>query len=213
MDLTDFESFLNRVFETTGIRSQKQLAEALGLHRSAVSQAKRKGLVPDSWIYKIASLYDIDAAWLEKGTGIKENYNDCHFQKIPIVKARLCAGSGSFETDAESEAYFMFPVEWLNRKGCPESMVMMNIFGNSMEPEMKDGDSILVDQSQKDILAGAVYAVGIDDTVMVKRIEKRPGQLVLMSDNSHYAPIYLKGKEMNSVRIIGHVIWICRELN
>ena len=90
-------------------------------------------------------------------------------------------------------------------------MVLMDIFGNSMEPELKDGDTVLIDESQKDILAGAVYAVGIDDTIMVKRLEKHPNKLVLHSDNKDYSPIYLQGDEINSVRIIGKIIWICRE--
>jgi len=213
MDFTDFRSFIDRVFESTQIRTQKQLAEALGVHRSAVSQAKRKNAIPESWIFKIASMFDINPAWLEKGTGTKFAVKDTMFRKIPVVKARLCAGYGSFETDEGSEDYIMFPVSWLSRQGNPEAMVLMNIFGNSMEPELKDGDMVLIDQSHKDILAGAVYAVGIDDTIMVKRVEKRPGQLVLMSDNQHYDSIYFKGKEMNSVRIIGHVIWVGRELH
>jgi phage repressor protein C with HTH and peptisase S24 domain len=91
-------------------------------------------------------------------------------------------------------------------------MVLMDIFGNSMEPEMKDGDTILIDESQKDVLAGAIYAVGVDDTIMVKRLEKHPNKLVLLSDNRDYHPIYLQGNEINSVRIIGKVVWICREL-
>ncbi len=90
-------------------------------------------------------------------------------------------------------------------------MVLMDIFGNSMEPELKDGDTVLVDQSQKAILAGAIYAVGIDDTVMVKRLEKHPNKLVLRSDNESYAPIFLQGDEIETVRVIGKVLWVCRE--
>jgi phage repressor protein C with HTH and peptisase S24 domain len=90
-------------------------------------------------------------------------------------------------------------------------MVLMDIFGNSMEPELKDGDSVLIDESQKDILAGAVYAVGVDDTIMVKRVEKHPNRLVLLSENRDYSPIFLKAIECQSVRIIGKVIWLGRE--
>ena len=46
---------------------------------------------------------------------------------------------------------------------------------------------------------------------MVKRLEKHPNKLVLLSDNKDYSPIYLQPSEINSVRIIGKVIWICRE--
>ncbi len=81
-----------------------------------------------------------------------------------------------------------------------------------MEPELKDGDTVLIDTSRKEILAGSIYAVGIDDTIMVKRIEKHPGKLVLMSDNKDYETIYLSQSEMDSVRIIGKIVWISRDV-
>jgi phage repressor protein C with HTH and peptisase S24 domain len=90
-------------------------------------------------------------------------------------------------------------------------MVLMDIFGNSMDPELKDGDTVLVDESQKAIIAGALYAVGIEDTVMVKRVEKHPNSLVLQSDNKDYAPIFLRESEMDMARIIGKVVWVGRE--
>ncbi|MBW2366771.1 MAG: S24 family peptidase, partial [Deltaproteobacteria bacterium] len=64
---------------------------------------------------------------------------------------------------------------------------------------------------QKEILAGAIYAVGVEDTILVKRVEKHPNAMVLLSDNKDYAPIYLKSEDIDSIRIIGKVIWSCRE--
>jgi phage repressor protein C with HTH and peptisase S24 domain len=83
--------------------------------------------------------------------------------------------------------------------------------GNSMEPEIHEGDTVLIDQSQRDIIAGGIYAVGVEDTVMVKRVEKRPGGLALLSDNHDYSPIVLRGEELETVRVIGKVIWLGRE--
>ena len=102
-------------------------------------------------------------------------------------------------------------MDWLSKKGTAEKMVLLDIFGNSMEPEFRDGDTVLIDKSQKDVLAGAVYAVGIDDTIMVKRVEKHPKGLVLLSDNTKYESLYLENEDANRVRIIGKVIWVCRE--
>jgi phage repressor protein C with HTH and peptisase S24 domain len=140
------------------------------------------------------------------------NVEGASFSPITKVKARLSAGGGSFEVDPSASDYYMFRNDWLKSKGRADEMVLMNIFGNSMEPALKDGDTVLVDCSQKDILAGAIFALGIDDTIMVKRIEKHPGKLVLRSDNSHYAPILLGEKERQAVRVIGKVIWVARSL-
>ena len=210
-----FESFLKRVFLATGIDSQTELANILRVNRSAITQARKKESIPANWILQLFRIYSLNPVWIESGIG--ETYlrpeagEGLHFKHIPKVKARLSAGGGSFEIGAEVQGYYAFQTEWLRTKGIPERMVLMDIFGNSMEPELKDGDSVLIDESQKAILAGAVYAVGVDDTIMVKRVEKHPNKLVLLSDNRDYAPIYLKATECQSVRIIGKVIWVGRE--
>ncbi|MGB2928722.1 MAG: helix-turn-helix transcriptional regulator [Desulfobacterales bacterium] len=216
MSTARFESFLQRVFQATGVASQTELASVLKINRSAITQARKKNSIPDKWILKLYKTYGLNPDWVETGSGqtfIKKSVsNDSIFKNIPKVKARLSAGGGSFEVGSEVEGYYAFRKDWLTTKGNRNKMVLMDIFGNSMEPEMKDGDTILIDESQKDILAGAIYAVGIDDTIMVKRVEKHPNKLVLLSDNKDYSPIYLQGNEINSVRIIGKVIWISREL-
>ncbi len=215
MIYTEFESFLQRVFEATGISTQAGLSSALNVNRSAITQARNKNSIPDKWLLQLFRSYGLNPDWLETGVGQmfinKPGCNGSEFQNIPKVKARLCAGGGSFEVGSEIEGYYAFRRSWLKSKGLAEKMVLMDIFGNSMEPEIKDGDTVLVDESQKNILAGAFYAVGIEDTIMVKRIEKHPNKLVLLSDNNAYSPIYLQEEEINNVRIIGKVVWICRE--
>ena len=215
MATTKFDSFLKRVFEATGITSQTELASALNINRSAITQARKKDSIPDKWILQLYRSFGLNPDWVETGNGQifpQKTDSDSTYQNIPKVKARLCAGGGSFEVGSEIEGYYAFRKDWLVAKGAINKMVLMNIFGNSMEPEMKDGDTILIDESQRDILAGAIYAVGVDDTIMVKRVEKHPNKLVLLSDNKDYSPIYLQGSEINSVRIIGKVIWVSREL-
>ncbi|MDD2391111.1 MAG: S24 family peptidase [Desulfobacterales bacterium] len=216
MSGSTFDLFIQRVFDATGIRSQNELASVLGVNRSAITQARKKNSVPDKWVLKLFRKYGLNPDWIESGLGASftNAAKDCHddFIFVPKVKARLCAGGGSFEVGAGIEGYYSFQYQWLKRKGASSRMVMMDITGNSMEPEMKDGDTVLIDQDQKDILAGAIYAVGVDDTIMIKRLEKRPHKLVLLSDNVDYSPIYLDIKEIDSIRIIGKVLWICREV-
>jgi len=214
MTFQRFESFFDRVTAATGIRSQTELAAVLGINRSAITQAKKKGTIPANWILGLSRKFSLNPDWLERGTGDpKQNGidHDSEFEKVPKVNARLCAGDGSFEVGSNIQGFYAFRKDWLNRKGSTGSMVLMDIFGNSMSPELKDGDTVLVDENQKAIIAGALYAVGIEDTVMVKRVEKHPNNLVLQSDNKDYAPIFLQADEMNRVRIIGKVVWVGRE--
>lgn len=216
MTALDFNDFLKRVFEAAGIDSQTDLARILKVNRSAVTQARKKGAIPDRWLLQLYRSYGLSPEWLETGKGHvfmgRRQEEDSGFAKIPKVSARLCAGNGSFEVGGDVQGYYSFRKAWLTKRGVPDQMVLLDIFGNSMEPEMRDGDTVLVDQSQKNILAGAIFALGIEDTIMVKRVEKHPQKLVLRSDNRDYAPIYLEGNDANQVRILGKVIWVCREI-
>lgn len=132
---------------------------------------------------------------------------------VPKVAARLSAGGGSFETGAEIKGHYAFLRDWLESKGNPDDMVLMEVSGDSMEPELRDGDTVLVNQGQKDVLSGKAYAVGIEDVVVVKQVERRPGALVLRSTNPAYDPIEIdmRGDLAETVRIIGRVIWWCHE--
>ena len=216
MSSVKFDIFTKRADEALNIRSQNELASNIGVNPSAITQARKKGIIPDRWILQLYRKHGINPDWLEHGKGptfIKTSeVGESEFRQIPKVKARLSAGGGSFEVASEVERYYSFRADWLFKRGAADKMVLLDIVGNSMEPELKDGDTVLIDESQESIIAGAVYAVGIEDTVMVKRIEKHPNKLVLLSENRNYSPIYLQDDEIDKVRIIGKVIWVCREL-
>ncbi|GAB7078698.1 hypothetical protein JCM14635_12420 [Megalodesulfovibrio paquesii] len=91
-------------------------------------------------------------------------------------------------------------------------MVLMDVTGDSMSPVIEDGDTVLIDESKTDVFAGRIYAVAIDDEILVKYIDKIPGKYLLRSKNSEYAPIEIDlKKEDLHFRIIGKVLWWCRE--
>jgi phage repressor protein C with HTH and peptisase S24 domain len=211
-----FDAFINRLREATIITSQASLAKTLSISRAAITQAKKNDSIPIKWITELSRLFNVNPEWLEKGTGSKvlsQNIYHEIFLQVPKIKATLSAGGGSFETEPEIEEFYSFRKDWLSKKGKARDMVLMDIFGNSMEPELKEGDTVLIDQSQKAVLAGAIYAVGFDDTIVVKRLEKRPKELVLLSENERYPMMRFRDDEMDNVRIIGKVIWACREMN
>ena len=134
---------------------------------------------------------------------------------VPLVAARLAAGKGSLETDGDVLSYFSFRQDWLCRKGNPEKMVLMKVCGDSMEPDIRHGDMVLVDQSKCQIYGHAIYAMGINEEIYIKQVETLPGgRLVLRSRNPEYSPISvdLHGDLADSVRVIGRVIWCCREI-
>ena len=98
-----FDRFLERLADVTGIASQTELADVLGVNRSAVTQARRKNAIPSNWLLHLFRTYGLNPDWLEKGLGAsfiqpvhEPSQRADAYKQIPKVKARLCAGGGSF---------------------------------------------------------------------------------------------------------------------
>lgn len=198
-----------------GVKNQSELARELGLTPASISDAKRRGQIPLAWIEKLARKKNVS---MDVMLGRPLSYPPAPPQEpglilIPKVTARLSAGNGSFETDAQVKGHYAFRAEWLQAKGNYKRMVLMEVSGDSMEPLLADGDTVLINRDQQDILAGKIYAVGIEDTVVVKQVDKEPGKLVLRSFNPRYAPmeVPMSGDMLGMVHIIGRVIWWCHE--
>ncbi len=263
---TSHPETLDRLLQGAGLRRDSQLAELLGVSPQAVSQARRKGRIPDGWVLKVADMFGLSTDWIFFGRGegpvpsadeaapkqktpaasrasfskpsLSERLkaeNEERFSRgqtffgeiaagnsdsigvvmVPEVGARLAAGRGSLETSGETHNYFSFRHDWISRKGDPDKMVLMKVCGNSMEPDIRHGDTVLVDRGKTQIYGHAIYAVGINEEIYIKQVETLPGgTLVLRSRNPEYEPIHvdLHGDLADSVRVIGRIIWHCREL-
>ena len=210
---TSVDAFLQRTFAATGIETQMALASLLGVNRAAISMAKKKGKVPEKWALKLAELHGLNPRWLLEGQGDRymRGKNTEDTVAIPRVAARLCAGGGSFDTSSVIKDTMAFSGSWLRTRGNPTNMVLMDILGDSMEPELRDGDTVLIDQSQTRMHAGAIYALGVEDSLLVKRVERHPDKIALISTNPSYTPIFLQGDEIETLRILGRILWVCRE--
>ena len=248
--LIPFTAFFERLVSATDIGTQTELAKALGLNRSAVTQAKLRDAVPQKWILALARRYSLSPDWLEYGSGAplpeprheplptrpravrtpvphvhkptakphafaqEHNASASRIQEIiyvPKAQAKLCAGGGSFEVGALPVSEHPFPRQWLAKMGSPTSMVFMDVVGDSMEPGIQDGDMVLVDQSNRQIGPQSVLAVGLEDAIYLKRVEKRNDAILLHSDNNAYSDIEIYGDELDNFRVIGKVVWLCRD--
>ena len=232
-----FGEVFERLKNAVGAASDGDLGKALGVKQQTVSAAKAMKKIPPVWITRISQKYPVSADWLMFGFGrmrrgpnvvdardvdklaLREplageglEVSDTGLIMVPKVRARLGADHGNFEADTEIKSRCAFRSDWIRRKGQVAQMVLMDVAGDSMEPFICDNDTVLIDQSQRDILTGKIYAVGIERTVVIKQIEMLPGKMVLKSLNKEYAPIeVVLKKESQNVRILGRVVWWCRD--
>ena len=80
--------------------------------------------------------------------------------------------------------------------------------GESMEPTLPDGCSILVDRSRTRLYQGGIFVVRTEDGLIVKRAEKTGELWQLASDHPAWTPAAWP----ESAEVVGEVRWMAREL-
>ncbi|SDF41231.1 XRE family transcriptional regulator [Desulfovibrio legallii] len=204
--------------EALGLRKQ-DLAERMGLSLTTIQQYERGQWPRGEHAVRLARTLGCSLDWLlagrgDAGGGVLET-PDARLIMVPMVEARLSAGTGSFETGGEVLRHYAFRWDFLRRKGNPSRMVLLRVSGDSMQPRILHNDVVLIDQSQSDPVPGRIYAVGVEDMVYLKIVNAEPGRLILSSANPSYAPIEAATGEQlaDLVRIIGRAVWVGRELD
>ena len=91
----------------------------------------------------------------------------------------------------------------------PHHRRVLYVRGDRMEPDLHDGDAVMIDTNDCVPRDGEVYAVTYADELFIKRLFKlRGGGLELYSDNDRYPPRYLRTPEdLAAVRILAKKVW------
>jgi phage repressor protein C with HTH and peptisase S24 domain len=102
-------------------------------------------------------------------------------------------GTATYEAEAV-RAEWVLPAEFLREElqvsiGLAE---IVRVRGNSMEPELRAGDRVLVDRRDTRIRQGGVFAVRDGDEIIIKQVEpvrgSEPPRIRCISVNPTYGP-------------------------
>ncbi len=135
---------------------------------------------------------------------------DAGFELVRAVEAVAGAGE-SLETGGETTGHVAFRKTELKKRGVKaKNCVVMRVRGESMQPLIRDGDTILVDQSQTEPRDGGIYCIGLGDALMVKRLQRIPSGWNLCSENPTSPPVPVTHGDLDQLRIYGRVKWFGR---
>ena len=127
---------------------------------------------------------------------------------IPKVVAQAGAGSSLITSD-EVLGMYAFRDDFLRRVGVhAKESVMLDVIGHSMEPMIRHKDTILVDQSVKELRDGDI--VGFGEELLVKRVQRTPRGWLLKSENRDFSDIVVEGPDLETFRVYGRVRWFGR---
>ena len=137
------------------------------------------------------------------------------FVQIPRYEVAASAGGGSLIHSEQIVDHLTFRADWVkNALGVPvSSLVLINVKGDSMEPTLSNGDVILIDMSKSGFDDNAIYVLRLNGTLLVKRVKRNfDGSVLVSSDNPMYPPDIIKGDLVETLNVVGRVVWCGRRM-
>ena len=127
---------------------------------------------------------------------------------VEVVEVAAAAGGGAEVYDETVVGRLWFRDDWLDRQAIdPDQCNVISVRGESMEPTLPDGCSILVDRKRRESHEGRIYVMQIAEGLVVKRMGlDEEAQWELRSDNPAWPPVPWS----DTTEIIGEVRWAAR---
>lgn len=129
---------------------------------------------------------------------------------VPVRELAAAAGGGALDLDETIVGYLYFRLDWLDRHALdPSQCDVIRVSGESMEPTLPEGCSILVDRARRRRRHDRIYVIRTDHGIVVKRSGRVPGgHWQMISDHPAWRP----RPWPPAAEIIGEVRWMARLL-
>jgi repressor LexA len=187
--------------------TQTDLAKIAGVSNKAVSTWENDIKTPRMGaIQKMADYFRIDKSDIISDYASNQT-NKPRGIKIPVL-GYVPAGV-PIEAIEDIIDYEEIPADWTN--GGSE-FFGLKVKGDSMEPEIKNGDIVIV-RCQPDADSGQTVIVMVNgDEATCKRIQKSPEGVILVPNNPAYQMMYYSNKEVAELplTVIGKVVELRR---
>lgn len=203
--------------------SQTELANRIGIKQPSVNawvSGKTKNIEGDNLLRASAAL-NVNPKWLATGEGpmhsdaatsepvYPRTPSEEEYALIPQYSARAACGNGYLNDHVEVTGGLAFKREWLKKFGLNEqNACVIYAHGESMSPKIEDGDVVLLDTSPAQPRMGEIYAVMMDDELIIKRYAKEFGVVMLRGDNPNKAAYPdISVPPGHDLQIVGRVVW------
>lgn len=181
---------------------QQTLAEKLDTTRVTISRYESGARKANQDVlFKLAKLFNVNINYFFPTIENEVSINLNNFRRVPLVGEIACGTPILAEQNIEGYVPMYFKN---NNKN--DSFFALKCKGNSMNPTLKDGDTVFIKQ-QPTVEDGEIAAVLVDDetAATLKRVKHLNNQVLLMPDNTEgFTPIVLDKEHPG--RILGKVV-------
>lgn len=221
--------------------TQRELAKAAGIKQPVISQIESGANLQSAHIAKLAHICGVEALWLAEGKGPKHisapgssegkesNVQAVDFSRrrlrsdemsIPQFDVRASMGHGQVVPDSYIETIRNITVraDYLREQGVfythQDNLAVVTGFGESMEKTYRSGDPLIIDRGVNSVVVDGVYLFTLDGMLYIKRLQRLPRMIKMISDNESFEPYDIKGDELDSLIIHARVLmaWNAKKL-
>lgn len=194
------------------VGSVNALARASGLSQGGLQRYMKGGEPTRPNLISLAKAGGVSLNWLMTGEecGVAQQpIDDDTYAFIPLYDARVSQGHGSWSEGVKVLTKLAFTRYSLRKKGLePAQLAAVRVDGDSNEPILSDGDTVMVDLSRNVLQGEAFYVIRIDDLLYAKRLQREiDGSILVISANPAYRVITVPPSQLGSLQVIGRVVW------
>lgn len=209
--------------------TQEQMAHAAKIPVHTYKKYELDKITPGGDALASLARLGINVTWLLTGDGemmaanagtagaLTAEQQRAGYVYLPLYDVRAKAGEGGGLVENERVVKVLaFEEEWIRRelRVRPGDLRLIYVEGDSMEPELRPGDIMLIDHTDTTARREGVYVVRMDGALLVKQLQRLPGGIIkVISRNRAYEPFIVKTLEAeqgNGFAIVGRVVWACR---
>jgi len=202
--------------------TQTEFASKIGITYKMLGLYERGAYDPPEKVLKlISSVFGVSYEWLKEGKG--EMFEKPSIEEIILAEQRRIkensilvpligrAGAGFPQMKGDIEIIGYIETKKIPRVN-PSDLIAVEVHGDSMEPTLQEGDKVIAKIYCGDGLdipnRKIVIVANQDEELLVKRLMKKDGLILLTSDNPNYPPIIPQ-----EARIIGVALKLLREIS
>ena len=188
--------------------TQVQLAEMVGISNNLYNKYEKKDVRPPyETLVKLASALNTSLSVLLDEIAVfpSEAVID-----MPIIGSVRGGMDGNVVQEETGETR---PIAASALHGRPDEYFLLRVRGDSMYPEILDGDCVLVKKTDS-VESGSMAVVLYDgDYATVKWVKYVEGEdwLDLIPNNTQYAPVRIEGADLEQCHVLGEVVDILRK--
>lgn len=206
----------------------------LKLFNMSLPELARETGIPTATIYRIANgeikspraehlpaiakALNVSIDWLVTGKDSKKpnieniNTHNKNIIEIPTFNIEASMGNGKFPPDFQQPVLTVtvdkdfFVNQGINITSNSRLSIITGM-GDSMETTFKSGDPLVVNQNIQTFVEDGIYLFTLNDLLYVKRLQRLPNCIKMISDNKNYTDYNIQGEELKSLIIHGKVLF------